>query len=380
MQLPLARVERLPYDKRVMIIGVPKEVKIGENRVGVVPAGAQALVDAGNRVLVQSGAGEGSGIPDEDFRSVGAEIVADAAAVWGSADMVVKVKEPIVNEFELLRPRLVLFTYLHLAAARELTLALLEREVTAIAYETVEAADGSLPLLAPMSEVAGRLATQIGATLLQKDRGGPGILLGGVPGVRHGRVTVLGGGAVGVSAARVAIGMGAEVTLIDIDLKRLALIDEHFQGKVETLMSNRANIEEAAVASDLLVGGVLVAGARAPVLVSEETVRRMRAGSVIVDVAVDQGGCIETIRPTTHAEPTYVFHGVIHYGVTNMPALVPRTATFALTNATLPYALCLARDVAAALAADPVLAKGLNTIGGKIAHPAVAAAHGRAGA
>ena len=231
MQLPLARVERLPYDKRVMIIGVPKEVKIGENRVGVVPAGAQALVDAGNRVLVQSGAGEGSGIPDEDFRSVGAEIVADAAAVWGSADMVVKVKEPIVNEFELLRPRLVLFTYLHLAAARELTLALLEREVTAIAYETVEAADGSLPLLAPMSEVAGRLATQIGATLLQKDRGGPGILLGGVPGVRHGRVTVLGGGAVGVSAARVAVGMGAEVTLIDIDLKRLALIDEHFQGR-----------------------------------------------------------------------------------------------------------------------------------------------------
>ena len=362
-----------------MIIGVPKEVKIGENRVGVVPAGAQALVDAGNRVLVQSGAGEGSGIPDAAYRAAGAEIVADADAAWGGADMVVKVKEPIAAEFGLLRPGLVLFTYLHLAAARELTFALLEREVTAIAYETVEAADGSLPLLAPMSEVAGRLATQIGATLLQKDRGGPGILLGGVPGVRHGRVTVLGGGAVGVSAARVAVGMGAEVTLIDIDLKRLALIDEHFQGKVETLMSNRANIEEAAVASDLFVGGVLVAGARAPVLVSEETVRRMRAGSVIVDAAVDQGGCIATIRSTTHAEPTYVLHGVTHYGVTNMPALVPRTATFALTNATLPLVLLLARGVDAALAGDPGLAKGLNTAAGRITHPAVAEAIGSAG-
>lgn len=359
-----------------MIIGVPKEVKIGENRVGVVPAGAQALVDAGSRVLVQAGAGAGSGIPDEAYRAAGAEMVPDAAAAWGGADMVVKVKEPAAAEFGLLRPGLILFTYLHLAAARELTLALLARGVTAIAYETVEAADGSLPLLAPMSEVAGRLATQIGATLLQKDRGGPGILLGGVPGVRHGRVTVLGGGAVGVNAARVAVGMGAEVTLIDIDLKRLARIDEHFPGKIETLMSNRATIEDAAVASDLLVGGVLVAGARAPVLVSEETVRRMRPGSVIVDVAVDQGGCIATIRPTTHAEPTYVLHGVIHYGVTNMPALVPRTSTFALTNATLPYLLRLARGVTIALAADAGFAKGLNTTDGKVAHPAVAAAHG----
>ncbi len=359
-----------------MIIGVPQELKVGENRVAVVPAGAQALVDAGNRVLVQAGAGAGSGISDEAFRTAGAEIVPDAAAVWGGADLVVKVKEPIAAEFGLLRPGLVLFTYLHLAAARELTLALLEREVTAIAYETIEAADGSLPLLAPMSEVAGRLATQIGATLLQKDRGGPGILLGGVPGVRHGRVTVLGGGAVGVNAARVAVGMGAEVTLIDIDLKRLALIDEHFSGKIETLMSNRANIEEAALASDLLVGAVLVPGARAPVLVSEETVRGMRPGSVIVDVAVDQGGCIATIHPTTHAETTYVLHGVIHYGVTNIPALVPRTATFALTNATLPYTLRLARGVDAALAADPGFAKGLNTAGGRVVHQAVAAAHG----
>jgi alanine dehydrogenase len=359
-----------------MIIGVPKEVKIGENRVGLVPAGAQALVDAGHRVLVQAGAGAGSGIADAAYRAAGAEIVAAAADAWGGAGMVVKVKEPVAAEYPLLRPGLVLFTYLHLAAARELTAALLERRVTAIAYETVAARDGSLPLLAPMSEVAGRLATQIGATLLQKDRGGPGILLGGVPGVRHGRVTVLGGGAVGLNAARVALGLGAEVTLIDIDLARLARIDEHFQGKIETLMSNRAAVEEAAIASDLLIGAVLVAGARAPVLVFAQTVARMRAGAVIVDVAVDQGGCVETIRPTTHAEPTYVIDGVIHYGVTNMPALVPRTSTFALTNATLPYALRLAGGVEAALAADPGLGAGLNTAGGAIVHPAVAAAFG----
>jgi alanine dehydrogenase len=352
-----------------MIVGVPKEVKVGENRVGMVPAGVQALVDAGHRVFVQAGAGEGSGIPDEAYRAVGAEVVPDAASAWRGADMVVKVKEPVAVEYGFLRPQLVLFTYLHLAAVRELTLALIEREVTAIAYETVEGPDGSLPLLAPMSEVAGRLATQIGATLLQKDRGGPGILLGGVPGVRH-------GGAVGVNAARVAVGMGAEVTLIDIDLKRLATIDEHFQGKVETLISNRSTVEEAAVGSDLLVGGVLVAGARAPVLVSEETVRRMRPGSVIVDVAVDQGGCVATIRPTTHDAPTYVLHGVTHYGVTNMPALVPRTSTFALTNATLPHVLRLARGVGAALDAEPGLAKGMNVAAGKVLHPAVAAAHG----
>jgi alanine dehydrogenase len=359
-----------------MIVGVPREVKVGENRVGMVPAGVQALVDAGHRVLVQSAAGEGSGIADEPYRAAGAAIVPGAPDAWRGADLVVKVKEPVAAEYGFLRPGLILFTYLHLAAARELTLALLERNVTAVAYETVEGPDGSLPLLAPMSEVAGRLSTQIGATLLQKDRGGPGILLGGVPGVRHGRVTVLGGGAVGVNAARVAVGMGAEVTLIDIDLKRLATIDEHFQGKVETLMSNRATVEEAAVASDLLVGGVLVAGARAPVLVSEETVRRMRAGSVIVDVSVDQGGCIATIRPTTHDAPTYLLHGVTHYGVTNMPALVPRTSTFALTNATLPHVLRLARGVDAALAADPGLAKGLNTRAGELLHPAVIAAHG----
>ncbi len=361
-----------------MIVGVPREVKVGENRVGAVPAGVQAFVDAGHRVLVQEGAGAGSGIPDEAYRAAGAEIVPDAAGAWAGAEMVVKVKEPLAQEYDFLRPGLVLFTYLHLAAAPELTLALLERQVTAIAYETVAAVDGSLPLLAPMSEVAGRLATQVGATLLQRDRGGPGILLGGVPGVRHGRVTVLGGGVVGVNAARVALGMGAEVTLIDIDLKRLAAIDERFQGKIETLISNRTNTEEAATASDLLVGAVLVAGARAPVLVSEQTVARMQPGSVVVDVAVDQGGCVATTRATTHADPTYVLHGVTHYGVTNMPALVPRTSTYALTNATLPFALRLARGVEAALAADPGLAQGLNTAGGKITHPAVAAAQASA--
>ncbi|HEY5999104.1 MAG TPA: alanine dehydrogenase [bacterium] len=354
-----------------MIVGVPREVKVGEMRVGLVPAGVQALVDAGHRVLVQAGAGEGSGIPDAAYRGAGAEIVADADAAWGGAGMVVKVKEPVPAEYGFLRADLVLFTYLHLAAVPELARRLAGGRVTAIAYETVEAPDGSLPLLAPMSEVAGRLATQIGATLLQKDRGGQGILLGGVPGVRHGRVTVLGAGSVGRSAARVAIGMGAEVTLIDRDLRRLEEADALFPGKVETLMSNRTNIEAAAVDADLLVGGVLVTGARAPVLVSEETVRRMRPGSVVVDVAIDQGGTVATIRPTTHAEPTYVLHGVIHYGVTNMPALVPRTSTFALTNATLPYALRLADGVDAALAADPGLAKGLNAKAGRITHPAV---------
>jgi len=362
-----------------MIVGVPREVKVREMRVGLVPAGVQALADAGHRVLVEAGAGEGSGISDEAYRAAGAAVVAGAAEVWGGAGLIVKVKEPVPAEYDFLRPDLVLFTYLHLAAVPELARRLAERRVTAIAYETVEAPDGSLPLLAPMSEVAGRLATQIGATLLQKDRGGPGILLGGVPGVRHGRVTVLGGGAVGRNAARVAVGMGAEVTLIDIDLRRLEAVDALFPGNVETLMSNRANVEEAAVDADLLVGGVLVAGARAPVLVSEETVRRMRPGSVIVDVAVDQGGCVATTRPTTHAEPTYVLHGVTHYGVTNMPALVPRTSTFALTNATLPYALRLAAGVEAALAVDPGLAKGLNAAAGNIVHPAVAAAIGSAG-
>lgn len=362
-----------------MIVGVPREMKVGEMRVGLVPAGVQALADGGHRVLVQAGAGEGSGISDEAYRAAGAEIVADAAGVWSRAGMIVKVKEPIAAEYGFLRPDLVLFTYLHLAAVPELARVLVERRVTAIAYETVEAPDGTLPLLAPMSEVAGRLATQIGATLLQKDRGGPGILLGGVPGVRHGRVTVLGGGAVGRNAARVAVGMGAEVTLVDIDLRRLETVDALFPGKVETLMSNRANVEEAALDSDLLVGGVLVTGGRAPILVLEETVRRMRPGSVIVDVAVDQGGCVATTRPTTHAEPTYVLHGVIHYGVTNMPALVPRTSTFALTNATLPYALRLARGVEAALAADPGLAKGLNTAAGRIIHPTVAAVIANAG-
>jgi alanine dehydrogenase len=355
-----------------MIIGVPKEVKVGENRVAVVPAGAQALADEGHRALVQEGAGLGSGIPDEAYRAAGAEVLADPAAVWAGADLVVKVKDPVAAEYPHLRPGLMLFTFLHLAANRELTLELQTVKVTAIAYETIVLPDGSLPLLAPMSEVAGRLATQIGATLLQKDRGGPGILLGGVPGVRHGRVTVLGGGSAGLAAARVAAGMGAEVKLLEVSHARLALVDELFGGQVETLMSNRANIEESVAGADLFVGAVYVVGARAPRLVSEETVRRMRPGSVIVDIAVDQGGCVATIRPTTHADPTYVLHGVTHYGVTNMPALVPRTSTYALTNATLPYVQRIARlGLDAALAADPGFARGLNTAGGHIVHPAI---------
>jgi alanine dehydrogenase len=360
-----------------MIVGVPREVKIGENRVALVPAGAQALVEAGHRVLVESGAGLGSGVPDEAYRAAGAEVAAGPAAVFERADLVVKVKEPTPAEYGFLRPGLLLFTYLHLAAGRELTLALMDRRVTAVAYETVEDACGGFPLLAPMSEVAGRLATQVGATLLQKDRGGPGILLGGVPGVRHGRVCVLGGGSVGASAAKVAVGMGAEVTLLDVDHARLAAIDDHFGGKVETLMSNAANIGEALAGADLFVGAVYRSGARAPRLVGEGMVRRMRPGSVIVDVAVDQGGCVETIRPTTHADPTYVLHGVTHYGVTNMPALVPRTSTFALTNATLPYVLRIAeRGLEAAVAADPGFAKGVNVGEGRLLLAAVASAHG----
>jgi alanine dehydrogenase len=360
-----------------MIVGVPREVKIGENRVALVPAGVQALVEAGHRVLVEAGAGLGSGLPDEAYRAAGAVVLEGPAAVFAQGDLVVKVKEPTPAEYGFLRPGLLLFTYLHLAAGRELTLRLMAQGVTAVAYETIEDDRGGFPLLAPMSEVAGRLATQIGATLLQKDRGGPGILLGGVPGVRHGRVCVLGGGTVGTAAAKVAVGMGAEVTLLDVDHARLAAADDLFGGTVETLMSNAANIGEATAEADLLVGAVYRAGARAPRLVVESMVRRMRPGSVIVDVAVDQGGCVETIRPTTHAEPTYVLAGVIHYGVTNIPALVPRTSTFALTNATLPYLLRIAgRGLDEAIAGDPGFARGVNVRGGRVLLPAVAATHG----
>ncbi len=358
-----------------MIIGVPQELMDQEFRVGIVPAGVQALKDEGHRVLVEHGAGEGSGFPDGEFSRAGAELT-DRERLYGTSNVIVKVKEPLPEEYRFFRRGLILFTFLHLASNRDLTLGLMKGQVTAVGYETIEDKNGELPLLAPMSEVAGKLAVQAGAGYLQKDRGGAGILLGGVPGVRHGHVAILGGGVVGTNAARVALGLGSEVTIIDLDLRRLAYLDDIFHAKVETLMSNRFNIEMAALRADLLIGAVLVPGAQSPVLVSEEIVRRMRPGSVIVDVAVDQGGCVETIRPSTHSNPTYLKHGVIHYGVTNMPSLVPQTSTFALTNSTLPYLVKIARlGLEEAVREDPSLKKGLNVLAGRLVHPRVAEAH-----
>lgn len=359
-----------------MRIGVPREVKDQEHRVALVPAGAEALVAAGHAVLVETGAGAGSGIPDGEFLAAGAEIT-EKEFLFAESDLVVKVKEPVPAEYPFLRPGLLLFTFLHLASDRALTDALRSREVTAVAYETIEGEGGELPLLAPMSEVAGKLSVQVGASLLQKNRGGTGILLGGVPGVRHGRVAVLGGGTVGTNAARVALGLGAAVTILDVNLERLGYLDDIFQGQVETLMSDSRNIEESVLRADLLVGAVLVTGGRAPRLVTGELVAGMSPGSVIVDVAVDQGGTVETIRPTTHSEPTYTVHGVVHYGVTNMPALVPRTSTWALTNSTFPYVKAIAdHGLEGAMEKDPALRSGLNITGGRIVHPMVAEAHG----
>ncbi len=359
-----------------MIIGVPREVKDQEYRVAVVPAGVQALADDGHRLLVERFAGEGSGIGDEAFRDAGAVIVS-RESLFEESELIVKVKEPVADEYGLLRPGQLLFTFLHLASDRQLTELLSEREITAVAYETIEDDSGGLPLLAPMSEVAGKLAVQVGAGLLQKNRGGPGILLGGVPGVRHGRVTILGGGTVGTNAARVALGLGAEVAVLDIDLRRLGYLDDIFRGQVETLMSDRRNIEETVPKADLLVGAVLVTGGRAPVLVGEELVARMRPGSVIIDVAVDQGGSVATIRPTTHSDPTYITHGVTHYGVTNMPSLVPQTSTYALTNSTFPYLRAIAgRGLRSAMEEDSSLRRGVNVYRGLLVHRAVAEAHG----
>jgi alanine dehydrogenase len=330
-----------------MRIGVPRERKDQEYRVGMVPDGVHPLVAAGHAVLVERGAGEGSG--------------------FAEADLVVKVKEPQPPEIAQLRAGQALFCYLHLAAAPEVAAALRESGVIAIAYETIRSREGAFPVLAPMSEVAGRLAVQIGVTLLQKDRGGKGLLLGGVPGVQRGRVTVLGAGAVGINAVRVAHALGAEVDVLDIDLRRLTYLYDIFHGDINTLYSNPANVERSALASDLLIGGVYLSGRRAPKLVTEDMVRRMQPGSVIVDVAVDQGGCVETIRPTTHSAPTYVAHRVIHYGVTNMPGAVPRTSTFALTNTTLPYVLAMAQlGVEKAVRSDPALAQGANVWRGDI--------------
>ena len=359
-----------------MIIGVPREIKPGEQRVALTPAGVRALLEARQQVLVERGAGQGSSIRDEEYAREGASLV-DVGEVWARAEMILKVKEPLPEEYGRMRAAQILFTYLHLAAAPDLARALQKADVVAIAYETVQRADGSLPLLAPMSEVAGRLAVQEGAFYLAKAHGGRGILLAGVPGVPPGNVVVLGAGTVGINAARIALGLGADISILDINLDRLRAVDDLFHGRVITLMSNAFNIDQVLRRADLLVGAVLVAGARAPVLVTREMVATMKEGSVIVDVAVDQGGSIETIHATTLLDPTYVVCGVVHYGVANMPALVPRTSTFALTNATLPYVLELAsRGVAAAVRRDPALAKGVNVWRGRHVHPAVAQAVG----
>jgi alanine dehydrogenase len=359
-----------------MVVGVAREIKPGEQRVALTPAGARAFAEAGHHVLVERSAGVGSGIRDDEYTAVGAELAA-VEDVWGRAELVLKVKEPLPPEVARLRAGQVLFTYLHLAPAPELTRALRDTGAIAIAYETVQRPDGSLPLLTPMSEVAGRLSVQEGAFYLGRAHGGRGILLSGVPGVPPGNVVILGAGTAGLSAARTAVGLGADVSILDVNLERLRHVDDLFRGQVVTLMSNSFNIDQVVRRADLLVGAVLVPGARAPVLVTKEMVAQMKEGAVIVDIAVDQGGCVATIRPTTLLDPTYLVGAVLHYGVANMPALVPRTSTFALTNATLPYALDLAtRGVLAAVRANPALAKGVNVWRGKIVHPAVAEALG----
>jgi len=363
-----------------MIIGVPKEVKDHESRVGVTPAGVKALVESGHKVLVEHDAGALSAFPDDDYQAAGAEIVGSAYDVWRLADMVVKVKEPVEKEYKHFREGLVLFTYLHLAPLTELTNALLEKKVTGIAYETVRDRTGALPLLTPMSEVAGRMSVQVGATYLEKEHGGRGVLLGGVPGVAPGNVCIIGGGIVGTNAAKIALGMGAKVTLIDLNLNRLRELDDIFGGRLYTVASNSYNVERAVSEADLVIGGVLIPGAAAPKIVTRAMVEKMKKGAVIVDVAIDQGGCIETARPTTHSDPSYVVNGVVHYCVTNMPAAVPNTSTLALTNATFPYLLKLAKLGAEAAIKDPRdtgLAEGVNTYNGVLTYGAVAAAQDR---
>ncbi len=360
-----------------MVIGVPKEIKDNEYRVGIVPSGVEELVRDGHTVRIQAGAGIGSGISDDDFRAAGAEIAATAEDVWGSADLVMKVKEPLPPEYPLLREGQILFTFLHLAPLPELGRLLLERGIRAVAYETIQLPDGSLPLLAPMSQVAGKMAVQLGAAFLQREKGGMGILLGGVPGTKHGRIVIIGGGAVGINAAKVAYGLGAEVVIIDINHARLSYIDDVFDGKVVTLMSNRRNIREAAALCDMLVGAVLVPGAKSPHLVDRGILRGMKRGSVFVDVAIDQGGISETSRPTSHTDPVYVEEGVIHYCVPNIPGSVPMTSTYALTNVTLPYCRKLASpNLEEVLRADPSLAKGVNVWDGRITCRPVAEAFG----
>src|ERR1700722_9268149 len=360
-----------------MHIGVPKEIKTNENRVALVPAGAEALVAAGHTVSVERGAGDGSGFADELYTAVGARIAPDAGTVWSAADLILKVKEPIEREWPCIRKGQTLFTYFHFAADEKLTKALLATGSTCIAYETVELPNRELPLLIPMSEVAGRMAVQEGAKYLEKLYGGRGVLLGGVPGVPPAKVVVLGGGIVDINAAKMAAGLGAKVTVLDLSLERLRYLSDVMPANVVLIHSNRHNVLEEITSADLVIAAVLVTGAKAPRLVRREDLKLMRPGSVIVDVAVDQGGCVETIHPTTHENPTYVVDGVIHYGVANMPGGVPRTSTLALTNATFPYALQLAnKGLKKALASQPALLKGLNIVDGHVTYPGVAEAFG----
>ncbi len=361
-----------------MIIGVPKEIKNNENRVAITPAGVETLVGAGHKVVIEAGAGVGSGISDGQYIAAGAEMLASPAEVFQIADMIVKVKEPLPAEYDLFKENQLLFTYLHLAPVPELTSALLRKKVTGIAYETIQTNDGALPLLTPMSEVAGRMSVQIGAQFLEKHYGGLGVLLGGVPGVPPAKVVIVGGGVVGTNAAKIAVGMGADVTIVDKNPNRLRYLDDIFGASLKTLISNPYNVKEAVAKADLVIGGVLVPGARAPRVITEDMVKGMKPGSVIVDVAIDQGGCVETIdRVTTHNDPVYIKHDVVHYAVANMPGAVARTSTFALTNVTLPYALALAnKGFARAVQEDAALARGVNVIDGKVTYQAVAEALG----
>jgi alanine dehydrogenase len=363
------------YLEFTMLIGLPKEIKDGEFRVGLTPSAVKALTARGHQVLVETGAGQGSFISDDEYHAVGAQIVADAKGAW-AAELVVKVKEPIAAEYPYLRQDMLLFTYLHLASNEALTKALLTSGTTAIAYETVQNQAGQLPLLIPMSEVAGRMATQVGAANLQKHQGGRGVLMGGVPGVAPADVTILGGGTVGANAARIAVGMGAQVTVLDVSHDRLAFFDDIYNGRIQTRKSNQHTIEEAVYQADLVIGAVLIPGGKAPWLITRDMLSKMRKGAVIVDVAVDQGGCVETSRPTTHSQPTFEIDGIVHYCVANMPGAVPRTSTFALNNQTTDYVLMLADQGIDALKGNSALQSGLNTYRGQVTHSGVAKAFG----
>ena len=359
-----------------MKIGVPKEIKNREHRVGLVPGGVKALVKDGHRVFIERGAGVGSGIPDQDFKAAGATLT-ERRKVFDDSEMIIKVKEPLESEFDLFHEDQILYTYLHLAAAVKTLKALQKRKVTAVAYETIQLADGSLPLLTPMSEVAGKMSVQIGANCLEKHNGGSGVLLGGVPGVHRGVTTIIGGGIVGINAAKIAVGFGARVNILDISPARLAYLDDVFGNAVTTLMSHDENITNAVIQSDLVIGAVLIPGAKAPSLVTEAMVKRMRPGSVLVDVAVDQGGCIETCEITSHDHPIKIKHEVLHYAVPNIPGAVSNTSTYALTNVTLKYARAIGRwGLEGAVKKDEALAKGVNIYAGRITHPAVAQAAG----